>query len=149
MLPWVFFNALSPELQTAMRKEKYSLPSPMVLESKSSQIKAMTICRDLSRTCYSSIIDMHLHIESVMGRNGSTLNHTRVGDDVGREEESRNWDEEDRHPEARGDKYRGKAIAERTMKQGQYNADTPVDFTQIFKVVGGTKFPCHPRDDHL
>ena len=35
------------------------------------------------------------------------------------------------------------------MEQGQFNADTPADFVQKFKVIDGVRLPCHPRDEHL
>ena len=152
VLPWVFFNALTPELQAAMRREKYSLPSPTTLLTKSSQINSMTVCRDTSRASYTAILDMHLHIESVMGRSvgtGGRSNHYRTADDEGRRASTSNQANEGELQEARGANFRGKSIAERTMEQGQRDTDVPANFEQKFKNVNGAKFPCHPRDEHL
>ena len=99
-----------------MYKDKYTLPIPIDLESKSSQIKAMTIYWDTSRASHTSILDIHIHIESLMGRIWGSSNHIHAEDNGSRDAGLENRDNRDRHPETRGANFRGKSVAKRTME---------------------------------
>ena len=76
-LPWLFYNALTYRLQSQLQKEKYSLPNPVSLSTKTLQIKSMTECRDKSRLCHKAIKEIRYEIMSMM-----TPNHFKASMNV-------------------------------------------------------------------
>jgi len=76
-LPWIFFQALPENLQDEMRRDKYTLPKPAELVTKSQQLKKLMEGRDAARDCYDKLKDLKLTVDRAVFMNSEAIPSVR------------------------------------------------------------------------
>ena len=70
-LPWLYFEALSYNLQDDLRDSSYVPPPPINLLTKSAQLEGMVDCRDRARIAHKKMKDLKKHVTRAMNQKSS------------------------------------------------------------------------------
>jgi hypothetical protein len=153
-LPWLYFEALSYNLQDDLRDSGYIPPPPTNLLTKSAQLEAMVDCRDRARLAHKKMKDLKKHVARAMGQKTQPSHRSNFlsGDhDVENNPEDvdkETFDDGARFPSVN---FNSNSRAEQAFMNEEYkkrkHESIPTDFKQRFVVKGNQEFPCHPMEN--